>query len=73
MVVAVYYRADLITGELNQRLGYAPILRGDPVFMHTQAVQFAKRRGADAYQLCEGTHAFNLKPVSLTHDIRGFR
>ena len=73
MIVAVYYRADLVTGEITQRMDYAPVLRGDETFMHTQAVQFAKRRGADAYQLCEGTNLFNLKPVPLTHDIRGIR
>lgn len=73
MIVAVYYRADLVTGEITQRMDYAPVLRGDETFMHTQAVEFAKRRGADAYQLCEGTHAFNLQPISLTHDIRGFK
>lgn len=73
MIVARYFRADLVTGALDQPIDYVPLLRGTPEFMHGQAMMFAKRRGADAYQLCEGNHAYALKPISLTYDIRGHK
>lgn len=71
MRVAVFYRADLITNAIERPCGYACVIRGDSQFEHGQAVEYAKRHGADAYQLCEGAHLYALKPVSLTHDIRG--
>ena len=73
MIVARFFRADLITEVVDQPAGYAVVLRGDDAFMHGQATQLAKHHGADAYQLCEGHHLMGLEPVSLTHDIRGLK
>lgn len=72
MIFVRYYRNDLVTGEPTVEV-YLSILTSSSNLadLHVQAVEFSQRHPtATAYQLYEGPHFRNVKPIGLQHSLK---
>lgn len=68
MIIARYYRTDLVTGAADIYVDFAVIWAFDLYELHEKAVASAKRfPHAAAYQLWEGPDFRSLTPIGLKH------
>lgn len=69
MIIARYFRRDLVTGEPTAPMDYAVLpSSASPEIQHELAVEFSKYRpGAVAYRIEEGTNLRSMSPTSLSH------
>lgn len=71
MIIARYYRDDLVTGDPDMEIDFSVIWSFTTEGLHEQAVAASKRHvGATAYQLFEGTTFYNLEPISLRYSLK---
>lgn len=72
MIIARYFRNDLVTGEPTIDVGYAVLpSSADEYARHEFAVQFAAYRPtAVAYKIFEGTNLRNMTEISLAHSLK---
>lgn len=72
MIIARYYRTDLVTGEPTIPVDYAVLpSSADLQQLHELAVEFSVYRPtAVAYRLEEGTNLRSMTPISLTHALK---
>ena len=75
MIFAALYRADLITGEIDQPTGRAVVAAGgnkaDIQHLHSLATQAAHRSGAHGYRLYKGDTFSGAKAISHLHIVKG--
>lgn len=72
MIIARYYRTDLVTGKPTIAVDYVVLpSSADAQQLHALAVEFSKYRPtAVAYRLEEGNNLRQMAPISLTHALK---
>lgn len=71
MIVARYYRKDLVTGEDTIEVDFSVIYPSTLTDMHEQAMANGLRRpNVTAYQIWEGTTLARMTPIGLRHNLR---
>lgn len=71
MIVARFYRKDLVTGEDTIEVDFSVIYPSTLTDMHEQAVANGLRRpNVTAYQIWEGNTLSKMTAVGLRHSLR---